>query len=86
MQHNAYFTDVFTSNGVTFEFFYTKQNGNRWAVRASIATAQGGIEFYAVTHEHPESLEALIATHRHHVADIVASWATALKPKGQHND
>lgn len=86
MQHNAYFTDVFTSNGVTFQFFYTKQNGNRWVVRASIATAQGGIEFYTGTDEHPESLEALIATHRHHVADLVASWATALKPKGHHND
>ena len=86
MAHFAYFTDIFTLNGVTFNFVYTKCDGNRWSVGASIAVGTTFAEFYTVTHDHPESLEVLIATHRHHVADIVASWATALKPKGHHND
>jgi len=85
-QHHAYFTDVFILDVVTIEFVYTKLSGNRWAVRASIAHGSTHAEFYAVTDENPESLEQLIATHRIAVANIVASWATAIMPKEKHND
>ena len=81
MSHHAYFTDLFILDGVTIEFVYTKLDGNRWAVRASIAHGSTHAEFYAVTDENPESLEQLIATHRIAVANIVASWATAIMPK-----
>jgi len=80
-QHHAYFTDLFILDGVTIEFVYTKLDGNRWAVRASIAHGSTFAEFYAATDENPESLEQLIATHRIAVANIVASWATAIMPK-----
>jgi hypothetical protein len=81
MSHHAYFTDLFILDGVTIEFVYTKLDGNRWAVRASIAHGSTHAEFYAVTDENPESLEQLIATHRIAVSHIVASWATAIMPK-----
>lgn len=86
MKHTAYFTDVFTIHGVTFEFFYTKLNGNCWKVRTLMECQNTGFQIYTATDDNPESLEALIATHRNHVADILASWATALKPKGHCND
>jgi hypothetical protein len=85
-QHHAYFTDLFILDGVTIEFVYTKLSGNRWAVRASIAHGVTFAEFYVATDESPESLEVLIATHRFAVSHIVASWATAIMPKGKHND
>jgi len=86
-QHHAYFTDLFIiGDNVTIEFVYTKLSGNRWAVRASIAHGSTFAEFYATTDENPESLEELIATHRIAVSNIVASWATAIMPKGKHND
>jgi hypothetical protein len=81
-QHHAYFTDLFiVGDGVTIEFVYTKLNGNRWAVRASIAAGQTFAEFYVTTDENPESLEELIATHRFAVSHIVQSWANAVQPK-----
>jgi len=80
-QHHAYFTDVFILDGVTIEFVYTKLDGNRWAVRASIAHGATFAEFYVATDENPESLEELFTTHRIAVANIVASWATAVQPK-----
>ena len=86
MSHHAYFTDVFILDTVTIEFVYTKLDGNRWAVRASIAAGSTFAEFYATTDENPESLEELIATHRIAVSHIVASWANAITPKGKHND
>jgi len=83
-QHHAYFTDLFIiGDGVTIEFIYTKLDGNRWAVRASIAAGQTFAEFYAATDENPESLEELIATHRFALSHIVASWANAIMPKGK---
>jgi hypothetical protein len=86
-QHHAYFTDLFIiGDGVTIEFIYTKLNGNRWAVRASIAHGATFAEFYAAVDESPESLEGLITTHRFAVSHIVASWANAIMPKGKHND
>jgi hypothetical protein len=88
-QHHAYFTDLFIiGDGVTIEFIYTKQSGNRWAVRASIAAGQTFAEFYVAVDESPESLEELFATHRFAVSQIVMSWALAIapKPKGQSND
>ena len=86
--HQAYFTDVFILDGVTIEFIYTKLDGNRWAVRASIASGHTIAEFYKAVDEKPESLEELIATHRFAVSHIVTSWARAVapKPKGQSND
>mgnify|MGYP001359610734 CR=1 FL=1 len=86
--HQAYFTDVFILDGVTIEFVYTKQSGNTWQVRASIACGHAGAEFYKAVDEKPESLEELIATHRFAVSHIVMSWglAVAPKPKGQSND
>lgn len=87
--HHAYFTDIFmVGDGVTIEFIYTKLDGNRWAVRASIAAGQTFAEFYAAVDEKPESLEELIATHRFAVSHIVMSWGLAVtpKPKGQSND
>jgi hypothetical protein len=87
-QHHAYFTDVFILNSVTIEFIYTKLDGNRWAVRASIAHGSTFAEFYAAVDASPESLEELISTHRFAVSHIVMSWALAIapKPKGQSND
>jgi hypothetical protein len=88
-QHHAYFTDLFViGDGVTIEFIYTKLDGNRWAVRASIAHGATFAEFYIATDESPASLEELIATHRFAVSHIVQSWALAIapKPKGQNND
>lgn len=75
-------------DGVTIEFIYTKLDGNRWAVRASIIAGMTNAEFYATTDENPESLEELFATHRFAVSHIVMSWglAVAPKPKGQSND
>ena len=86
--HQAYFTDVFILDGVTIEFVYTKLDGNRWAVRASIASGHTIAEFYKAVDEKPESLEELIATHRFAVSHIVMSWARAVapKPKGQSNE
>ena len=85
--HHAYFTDLFiVGDGVTIEFVYTKLSGNRWAVRASIVHGSTHAEFYAVIDENPESLEELIATHRTAVSHIVASWASAIMPKGKRND
>ncbi len=81
-QHHAYFTDLFIlGDGVTIEFIYTKLDGNRWAVRASIIAGMTNAEFYAATDENPESLEELFATHRFAVSHIVSSWATAVQPK-----
>ena len=81
--HHAYFTDLFmVGDGVTIEFVYTKLDGNRWAVRASIAHGSTFAEFYKATDEKPESLEELFATHRIAVANIVSSWASAVQPKG----
>jgi hypothetical protein len=86
-QHHAYFTDLFiVGDGVTIEFIYTKLDGNRWAVRASVAHGATFAEFYVATDEKPKSLEELIATHRIAVANIVQSWANAIMPKGKHND
>ena len=83
IQHHAYFTDLFiVGDGVTIEFVYTKLSGNRWAVRASIAHGSTFAEFYKATDERPESLEELFATHRIAVANIVQSWANAVRPKG----
>ena len=79
--HQAYFTDVFILDGVTIEFVYTKLDGNRWAVRASIAAGSTYAEFYKAVDEKPESLEELIATHRLAVSHIVMSWAHAVQPK-----
>ena len=79
--HQAYFTDVFILDGVTIEFVYTKLDGNRWAVRASIAAGSTYAEFYKAVDEKPESLEELIATHRLAVSHIVMSWARAVQPK-----
>lgn len=86
--HQAYFTDVFILDGVTIEFVYTKLDGNRWAVRASIASGHTYAEFYKAVDEAPESLEELITSHRFAVSRIVMSWglAVAPKPKGQSND
>ena len=87
--HQAYFTDVFILDGVTIEFTYTKLDGNRWAVRASIAgEAYTATEFYKAIDEKPESLEELFVTHRFAVSHIIMSWglAVAPKPKGQSND
>jgi hypothetical protein len=83
-QHHAYFTDLFIiGDGVTIEFIYTKLDGNRWAVRASIAHGATFAEFYVATDENPESLEELIASHRIAVSHIVQSWASAIMPKGK---
>ena len=49
--HQAYFTDVFILDGVTIEFIYTKLDGNRWAVRASIASGSTYAEFYKAVDE-----------------------------------
>ena len=86
--HQAYFTDVFILDGVTIEFIYTKLDGNRWAVRASIASGSTYAEFYKANDEKPESLEELIVTHRFTVSHLIMSWglAVAPKPKGQSND
>ena len=84
--HQAYFTDVFILDGVTIEFIYTKLDGNRWAVRASIASGHTIAEFYKAVDEKPESLEELIATHRFAVSHIVMSWARAVQPKEKNND
>jgi hypothetical protein len=85
--HHAYFTDVFIlGDGVTIEFVYTKLSGNRWAVRGSIIAGMTNAEFYATTDENPESLEELFTTHRTAVSHIVASWASAIMPKGKSND
>ena len=86
--HQAYFTDVFILDGVTIEFIYTKLDGNRWAVRASINAGHTVAEFYKAIDEKPESLEELFATHRFAVSNTLIGWAQALlpKPKGQSND
>ena len=87
--HHAYFTDLFmVGDGVTIEFVYTKQSGNTWQVRASIASGHTYAEFYKAVDEKPESLEELITSHRFAVSHIVMSWglAVAPKPKGQSND
>jgi hypothetical protein len=85
--HHAYFTDLFmVGDGVTIEFVYTKQSGNTWQVRASIAAGSTYAEFYAAVDEKPESLEELIATHRFAVSHIVMSWARAVQPKEKNND
>jgi hypothetical protein len=84
MSHHAYFTDLFIlGDGVTIEFIYTKLDGNRWAVRASIIAGMTNAEFYKAVDENPESLEELFATHRTAVSHIVASWANAIMPKGK---
>jgi hypothetical protein len=84
MSHHAYFTDLFIlGNGVTIEFIYTKLDGNRWAVRASLIAGMTNAEFYVATDESPESLEELLTTHRIAVSHIVASWASAIMPKGK---
>ena len=81
--HHAYFTDLFMmGDGVTIEFVYTKLDGNRWAVRASIAHGATFAELYKATDEHPESLEVLFTTHRLAVAQILQGWANAVQPKG----
>ena len=69
-------------DGVTIGFDYTKLDGNRWAVRASIAHGATFAEFYKATDEKPESLEALFTTHRSAVANILQGWANAVQPKG----
>lgn len=85
--HHAYFTDLFmVGDGVTIEFVYTKLDGNRWAVRASIASGHTFAEFYKAVDEKPESLEELIVTHRFAVSHIVMSWARAVQPKEKNND
>ena len=85
--HHAYFTDLFmVGDGVLIEFVYTKQSGNTWQVRASIACGHAGAEFYKAVDEKPESLEELIAAHRFAVSHIVMSWARAVQPKEKNND
>jgi hypothetical protein len=84
MSHHAYFTDLFIlGDGVTVEFIYTKRSGNSWAVRASLIAGMTNAEFYIATDENPESLEELLTTHRIAVSHIVASWASAIMPKGK---
>ena len=84
MSHHAYFTDLFIlGDGVTVEFIYTKRSGNCWAVRASLIAGMTNAEFYIATDEDPESLEQLLTTHRIAVSHIVASWASAIMPKGK---
>ena len=86
--HQAYFTDVYILDGVTIEFTYTKLDGNRWAVRASINAGHTIAEFYKATDEKPESLEELFITHRFAVSHIIMSWGltVAPKPKEKSND
>lgn len=84
--HQAYFTDVYILDGVTIEFTYTKLDGNRWAVRASINAGSTYAEFYKATDEKPESLEELFTTHRFAVSYIIKSWANAVAPKEKNND
>ena len=86
LTHQAYFTDVYILDGVTIEFTYTKLDGNRWAVRASINAGSTYAEVYKAVDEKPESLEELFTTHRFAVADIITTWAAALLPKGKNND
>jgi hypothetical protein len=82
MSHHAYFTDLFIlGDGVTVEFIYTKLDGNRWAVRASLIAGMTNAEFYIATDENPESLEELFTTHRIAVSHIVQGWASAIMPK-----
>lgn len=88
MSHHAYFTDVYILNGATIEFTYTKLDGNRWSVRASINAGHTVAEFYSAIDEKPESLEELFATHRFAVSNTLIGWAQALlpKPKEKSND
>lgn len=87
MSHHAYFTDVYILDGVTIEFVYTKQSGNTWQVRASIAgEVYTATEFYKAVDEKPESLEELFTTHRFAVKNIIMSWANAIAPKGKNYD
>lgn len=85
MNHYAYFTDVFTLDGVTISFVYTKCKGESWTVCASINAGSTFAEFYNALDDKPESLEELIASHRIAVSNIVRTWATALMPRSRND-